>query len=92
VRQAFSHGGVPAIADALGCPLPDALQVALAHKLVPGKYRRRAEALVELLEFGPVSHVEAAEHLGVSRWTVATYRRDLGIHTRPDEIAGVARG
>jgi hypothetical protein len=82
VRRAFNEGGVPRIAEALDVSLADALDVALLHKLVPAIYRRRTAVLVELLELGPVPHVVAAEQLGVSRWTIATYRRDLGINER----------
>jgi hypothetical protein len=82
VRRAFLAGGVPAIADALRCSSAEALEVALLHKLVPAVYRRRTALLVQLLELGPVAHVVAGEQLNLSRWTVATYRRDLGIVDR----------
>ena len=90
VRRAFADGGVPALAEALGCPLADALDVALLHRLVPAIYWRRTAVLVQLLELGPVPHVVAAEHLGVSRWTVATYRRDLGITERGRTLVAAA--
>jgi hypothetical protein len=82
VRQAFADGGVPRLAESLDVSFADALEVALLHKLVPAIYRRRTAVLVELLELGPVPHIVAAEALGVSRWTIATYRRDLGIAER----------
>jgi hypothetical protein len=73
---------VPRLAEVLGCSTADALDVALVARLVPAAHRRRAPLLVRLLELGPVPHVVAADALGLSRWTVATYRRDLGIPDR----------
>lgn len=77
-RAAFAGGGVPAMAEALGRPLGEALDLALLLGLVPPTYRRRYRVLLRLLELGPAPQATAAEELGLSRWTVATYRRALG--------------
>jgi hypothetical protein len=79
VADAFEKGGVLGVARSLGCPLEEAVEISIVFGLVPGAYRRRVPLLVRLLELDSCSHVDAAHALGLSRWTVATYRRDLGI-------------
>lgn len=79
VSTAFEKGGVLGVARELGCPLEEAVEVSIVAGLVPGAYRRRVPMLVRLLEMDSSSHVDAAHALGLSRWTVATYRRDLGV-------------
>ena len=73
---------MPRLAEVLGCSAAEALDVALLRRLVPPAYRRRARLLARLVELGPVPHVVAADKLGLSRWTVATYRRQLGVAER----------
>ncbi|MPY92650.1 MAG: hypothetical protein GEV08_06145 [Acidimicrobiia bacterium] len=79
VAAAFVEGGVPAVAEALLCPLGEALDLVLLQGLVPSSYRRRYRVLLRLLALGPVPHTVAADLLGLSRWTVATYRQVLGV-------------
>jgi hypothetical protein len=43
--------------------------------------------LHRLLELHRLSHIAAAETLGLSRWTVATYRKDLGIDPHKRAVA-----
>jgi hypothetical protein len=76
---AFRDNGLPGIADAFGCSIGAALQVALAYGIVSPLYRRRANLVVRLVALSGHSHIAAGEQLGLSRWTVATYRRDLGL-------------
>jgi hypothetical protein len=79
VRRNFEESGLPGVALHLGCSLVDALDVVLTSGLLPAGYRRRGDVLRRLVELGDVAHVSAADTLGLSRWTVATYRRDLGL-------------
>jgi hypothetical protein len=90
IAAAFAHGGVPGVASTLSCPLGEALDLVLLQGLVPPAYRRRYRVLLALLELGPVPHVVAGERLGLSRWTVATYRQALGARLRPATGAAVA--
>src|SRR5215213_10471208 len=69
LRAAFSSGGVRAVARALGRSDADALELVLAHGLIPARMRSRADALRALLELDHLSHVGAARALGLSRWT-----------------------
>jgi hypothetical protein len=76
---AFERAGVPGIARALACSSTDAVEVALVCGLLPAVYVRRVDVLAQLVDLRDVPHVVAAERTGLSRWTVATYRRHLGM-------------
>jgi hypothetical protein len=79
VAAAFERGGVPAVVDALGCRAEEAIAAAIGAGVLPALYLRRIDVLAELVHHRELSHVAAAERTGLSRWTVATYRRDLGM-------------
>jgi hypothetical protein len=76
----FEADGLAGLAERLDTELADAFEVALAHGLVPASYRRRTAVVRQLVECAHLPHVAAAEHLGLSRWTVASYRKDLRLH------------
>lgn len=78
-RAVFGHGGLPALAHHLECSLHQALDLCLVHNLVRPILDRRAATLHHLLALTHLSHVAAATQLGISRFTVATYRRELGL-------------
>jgi hypothetical protein len=78
LRRAFGEGGVRAVARELGRSEPEALDLVLAHGLIPARQRSRVGALRALQGLEHLSHIRAAEALGLSRWTVATYRSLLG--------------
>ncbi|MGD9701848.1 MAG: hypothetical protein AB7Q42_18620 [Acidimicrobiia bacterium] len=92
-RRAFSAGGLRGVASHLLCSADEALEVVVMLGLLPAAYRRRVEILRRLVALDRASHVAAAEALGLSRWTVATYRRDLGLdqtaaaYSRPERSA-----
>jgi hypothetical protein len=79
IKTAFEEFGLYGVAERLGCTPAEALDVLLHSQLVPAVSPRRHALLVQLLALGNCSHVAAAEALHISRWTVATYRRQLGI-------------
>ena len=92
-RQAFAVRGLHGVAAQLRCTADEAIDVVAMLGLLPPAYRRRIELLRRLVALDRVSHVAAAQALGLSRWTVATYRRDLGIdhvaagYSRPERSA-----
>ena len=92
--RAFDDAGLGGVAGHLACGIEDALDVVVMLGLLPAAYRRRLPVLRELVRLDRASHIAAAEALGLSRWTVATYRRDLGLdrsapmrHRRPERSA-----
>ena len=94
-RQAFAGRGLHGVAAQLRCTADEAIDVVAMLGLLPPAYRRRIDILRQLVALDRVSHVAAAEALGLSRWTVATYRRDLGLdqtasavdYSRPERSA-----
>ena len=85
--------GLHGVAAQLQCTADEAIDVVVMLGLLPPAYRRRIEVLRRLVALDRVSHVAAAEALGLSRWTVATYRHDLGLdlvaapYSRPERSA-----
>jgi hypothetical protein len=79
VRAAFARGGAAAVVAELGCRPEEAIVGAVAAGVLSPLYLRRIGVLAQLMELHELSHVAAAERTGLSRWTVATYRRDLGL-------------
>ena len=92
-RRAFAGRGLHGVAAQLRCSADEAIDVVAMLGLLPPAYRRRVDVLRRLVALDRVSHVAAAVELGLSRWTVATYRRDLGIdkvaaaYSRPERSA-----
>ena len=84
-RRAFAGRGLHGVAAQLRCSADEAIDVVAMLGLLPPTYRRRMDVLRRLVALDQVSHVAAAEALGLSRWTVATYRRDLGLDVGHDD-------
>jgi hypothetical protein len=84
IKAAFDEFGLYAVAEQLRCPPEDALDVLLNAQLVPFVSARRRLLLRRLIGMKDLSHTAAGEALNISRWTVATYRRQLGLdRSRP---------
>jgi hypothetical protein len=83
LSDCFQADGLAGLAERLDCNLVDAFEVALANGLVPASYRRRTLLVRELVECAHLPHVAAADRLGLSRWTVASYRKELRLHRAP---------
>jgi hypothetical protein len=83
IRAAFDSGGLYEVAEQLGCSLEDALDVLVSSQLLPFVSSRRRMLLRQLVGLSDHSHIAAGEALNISRWTVATYRRQLGIERAP---------
>jgi FixJ family two-component response regulator len=83
----FDTAGLYGVADQLGCDPEDALDVLLNARLVPFVSSQRRALLRELVALRGLSHVDAAEALNISRWTVATHRSALGLDRRPSSCA-----
>jgi hypothetical protein len=79
IRAAFDSAGVFGVAAHLDCSPEDALDVLVSSQLLPFVSSRRRLLLRQLVGLSDRSHVAAGEALRISRWTVATYRRQLGI-------------
>jgi hypothetical protein len=79
IKQAFESEGLYGVAQHLDCSPADALDVVLNAQLLPFVSARRLLVLRRLVGLTGSSHIAAGEELGISRWTVATYRRQLGI-------------
>jgi hypothetical protein len=87
IKALFDTAGVYGVADELGCDPVDALDLLLNARLLPFVSSQRRAALGELVALRGFSHVDAAEALNLSRWTVATYRSQLGIDRHPSSCA-----
>jgi hypothetical protein len=81
VKSTFDRDGLNAVAAQLDCTLAEALDVVFDARLLPAMSERRRAMLRELVGLGDLSHVGAADRLGISRWTVATYRGQLGLES-----------
>lgn len=88
IKAAFDSFGLYGVADHLNCSAAKALEVLLSARLLPRVSARRDAVLRQLVAMSDVSHVAAAEALGISRWTVATYRHDLGLDRTRRRDAG----
>ncbi|MEP7202765.1 MAG: hypothetical protein ABI894_09155 [Ilumatobacteraceae bacterium] len=75
----FESSGVHGVARHFDCTLEDALDIVIDAQLMPMGMVRRRVVLRRLVGLTGSSHSAAGEVLGISRWTVATYRRHLGI-------------
>ncbi len=79
IEATFNREGLNGVAVVLDCTLGEALDVLFVAQLLPAMSVRRQALLRQLVALGDVSHVVAADLLGISRWTVATYRGQLGL-------------
>lgn len=79
VRSAFDAEGLYGVARHLDCTPAEAFDVLFSLGLVPLASQRRRSLLQRLIAMDSLSHVAASEALAISRWTVASYRRQLGI-------------
>jgi hypothetical protein len=86
VKAAFDSRGIYGVARHLGCSPEDALDVLINVQLLPFVSARRRQLLRQLVGLNDMPHVAAATALNVSRWTVATYRRQLGTERTPDAL------
>ncbi len=83
IKDAFETSGIYGVAEQLHCSPDEALDTVLAARLVPVTSPRRRQLLHRLVAMQGQSHIAAAEALNISRWTVATYRNQLGIERNP---------
>jgi len=79
IKSIFESAGLYGVAEHLDCTPEDAVDVLLSSQLVPFVSPRRRLVLRRLVGLGDRSHIAAGEALNISRWTIATYRRQLGI-------------
>lgn len=79
IKTMFESSGLLGVARDLDCTPDEALDVLLNAQLLPVVSARRRLVLRKLVGMPDATHVAAGEILGISRWTVATYRRQLGI-------------
>ena len=87
VKSAFDSGGLYGVAEHLGSTPADALDAMINSRLLPFISERRRAMLRRLVSMGDSSHVAVAEALNISRWTVATYRHQLGIDRVPHRLS-----
>lgn len=87
IKAAFDSSGLYGVARILDCSPEEALDVLLGSELVPFASPRRRLLLRQLVGLHDRSHVAAGDALNVSRWTIATYRRQLGIDRTPTQAS-----
>lgn len=87
LKALFDSSGLYGVADWLGCNPGEALEVLLNARLLPFVSAQRRALLHDLVALRDLSHVDAAVALNISRWTVATYRSQLGIDRHPSSCA-----
>ena len=78
-RAAFAAEGLHGVARHLDCTPAEAFDLLFSLGLLPLASQRRRLLLHRLIAMDSLSHVAASEALGISRWTVASYRRQLGL-------------
>lgn len=81
-QQRFAEHGVRGLADDRGISLEEAVSRALQEGLLPKRWRAAETRLRQLAGLEGLTHVEAAEVIGVSRWTIATWRDGLGLQAK----------
>jgi hypothetical protein len=86
VKTTFDSRGIYGVARHLGCSPEDALDVLINAQLLPFVSARRRQLLRQLIGLNDMSHVSAATVLNISRWTVASYRLQLGTERTPDAL------
>lgn len=91
IKAAFESGGLYEVAEHLGVSPSEALDVIIEMRLLPFVSERRRALLHQLVSLRNSSHVAVAEALHISRWTVATYRHQLGIDRVPASLTGGRR-
>jgi FixJ family two-component response regulator len=79
IKAAFDSAGLYSVANHLDMNPSDALDVLINSGLLPQFSGRHRAVLHRLVNLRDSSHVAVAEALHISRWTVAAYRRQLGI-------------
>jgi uncharacterized Zn finger protein (UPF0148 family) len=88
IKMAFDTSGLYGVADHLDTSPEEALDVLISSRLFPFISERRRTLLHQLVSLRHSSHVAVADALHISRWTVATYRRQLGIDRVPASMHG----
>ncbi len=71
--------GIPGLAAEMGVSRAEAIRYAIDEEILSRRWRPHVDSLIRLSEMSDCTHVEAAQALGVSRWTVADWRRRLGL-------------
>lgn len=85
-REAFENDRIPGLARQMRTSTEGAIRYAIEDGLLSRRWRPHLGNLVRLAAMEDTTHVEAAKALGVSRWTVADWRRHLGLGTRPGAV------
>jgi hypothetical protein len=79
IKQTFEESGLYGVAHRFACDPAEALDVLIRAGVLPFASARRRQALERIVSSSRTAHVALAKELNISRWTVATYRRQLGI-------------
>jgi hypothetical protein len=79
IEQTFNQAGLYGVAGFLQTTPEEALDVLIRARIVPFASERRRKVLEHIVASNHRSHVALADELRISRWTVAAYRRQLGI-------------
>lgn len=79
IKKVFESAGLYGVAEHLRCTPEDAVDVLLSSQLLPFASPRRRLILRRLVALRVQSHIAAGTALNISRWTIATYRRQLGV-------------
>jgi hypothetical protein len=91
IKAAFDSSGLYGVADEFDCSPVEALHLLLSARMVPVVSPRRRALLEQVVALRDRSHVDVAAALHISRWTVATYRAQLGIERSPISARACAR-
>jgi hypothetical protein len=83
IKAAFDSSGLYGVAQHLDSTPEEALDAVIRSQLIPVLSAPRRALLHQLVRLRDSSHVAVAEALHISRWTVAAYRRQLGIDRIP---------
>jgi hypothetical protein len=80
-QEIFEVAGIPGLAAEMGVTRAEAIRYAIEEEILSRRWRPHLDSLIKLSEMSGCTHVEAAQALGVSRWTVADWRRRLGLES-----------
>lgn len=81
-QQRFAERGIRGLAEDRNVGLDEAVSIALRDGMLPKRWRSAEPKLRQLALLDGLTHVEAAEAVGVSRWTIATWRDGLGLQAK----------
>ena len=77
----LSSIGIESYAEHLGVSVSAAISQAFTARKLSETLRHAEPLLIQLVSLRALGHVAAAEELGVTRWTIQSWRNELGLRS-----------